>query len=268
MNRVAIAAVVLSLATAQAAWCQSVDPNAARQVRANDVNEVDRAIQSLQDKAAQLKSYQAKVDYITRQPLLDSTARRQGVLYYEKVDGKSNLRINFLTLQQDDEPQQKYVEQYLFNGVWLTIVNHQTKRVERRQMAEPNQPVDAFSLASRHMPVLGFSKMDDLKKQFDVTLVPEPNSVSLFQHLHLAVRPDSLYKDDYTQIDFWVDRKIGLPARIHAVTTEGDIHEIRLIDPQVNAGVDSKMFQVDVPKGFTVEEIPLEKKTPPQQQPR
>jgi outer membrane lipoprotein-sorting protein len=99
-----------------------------------------------------------------------------------------------------------------------------------------------------------------------VTLVPEPNSVSLFRHLHLTVRPDSLYKDDYTQIDFWVDRKIGLPSRIHAVTTEEDVHEIRLIDPQVNAGVDPKVFHVDIPKGFTEEKIPLEKKTP--QQPR
>ncbi len=43
-------------------------------------------------------------------------------------------------------------------------------------MAEPNEPVDAFSLASRHMPVLGFSKMDDLRKQFDVAIVAEPDS--------------------------------------------------------------------------------------------
>ncbi|MGE5297004.1 MAG: LolA family protein [Solirubrobacterales bacterium] len=267
MDRVVIGVVVLSLAIAGAASCQTADPNAANaggqvQAKASDANEVDRAIQNLQDKAAQLKSYQAKVDYVTRQPLLDSTARREGVLYYAKTDGRSSLRIDFLTLQQDEEPEQRYVEQYLFDGVWLTIVNHQTRRVERRQMTEPNKPVDAFSLASRHMPVLGFSKMEDLRKQFDVTIAPEPNSVGAFEHLHLTVRPDSPYKDDYTQIDFWVDRTIGLPAKIHAVTTEEDVHEIRLVDPQVNAGVDPKIFQIDIPKGFTLEVIPLEKKTP------
>jgi outer membrane lipoprotein-sorting protein len=261
MNRVVIAVLVLSLAAAGAAYTQTADPNAsACPVTASDPNRVDQAIQSLQDKAAELKSYQANVHYVTRQPLLDSTALRKGVLYYAKSDGQSRLRIDFVTLQQDDEPEQRYVEQFLFDGVLLTIVNHQTKRVERREMADPNEPIDAFSLASRHMPVLGFSKMDDLRKQFDVTIVPEPEN-SPFQHLCLTVRPDSVYKDDYTQIDFWVDRKIGLPARIHAVTTEEDIHEIRLVDPHVNVGVDPKKFQIDVPKGFAVEVVPLEKRT-------
>lgn len=263
MKRVVIAAFVLSLATAGAAYSQTTDPNTSTcQAKTADANEVDQAIASLQDKAAKLTSYQARIDYVTRQPLLDSQARRTGVLYYAKSDGQSNLRIDFLTLQQDEEAQQRYVEQFLFNGVWLTIVNHQTERVEKRQMAEPNEPVDAFSLASRHMPVLGFSKMDDLRKQFNVAIVPEPEGQTEFEHLCLTVRPDSVYKDDYTKVDFWVDRKTGLPARIHAVTTEEDIHEIQLIDPQINQGIDSGKFQIDVPKGFAVEEVPLEKKTP------
>jgi outer membrane lipoprotein-sorting protein len=264
MDRVVIAVLALSL-SATTAYSQAPDPNAsACQTAAGEPNQVDLAVKGLQDKAAELKSYQAHVNYVTRQPLLDSTALRKGVLYYAKSNGQSKLRIDFLTLQQDDEAEQRYVEQFLFDGVRLTIVNHQTKRVEHRQMAEPNEPVDAFSLASRHMPVLGFSKMDDLRKQFNVTLVAEPAEDQAFQHLCLSVRPDSAYKDDYTKVDFWVDRKIGLPARIHAVTTEEDIHEIRLVEPQVNVGVDPKMFQIDVPKGFAVEVVPLEKKRTPQ----
>jgi outer membrane lipoprotein-sorting protein len=246
---------------AGAAYARPEAPNAsACPTQAGDANEVDRAITSLQEKAAELKSYQANVDYVTKQPLLDSQARRKGVLYYAKSDGQSNLRIDFLTLQQDDEPEQRYVEQYLFDGVWLKIVNHQTRRVERRQMTEPNEPVDAFSLASRHMPVLGFSQMEDLRKQFDVALVSGAGEPAGFEHLCLTVRPDSVYKDDYTRIDFWVDKKIGLPARIKAVTTEEDIHEIRLLNPQVNQGVDPQRFQIETPKGFAVEVVPLKEK--------
>jgi outer membrane lipoprotein-sorting protein len=262
MDRVVIAAVVLSL-WAGAAYSQTADPNAsACKTAVSDPNQVDQAVKSLQDRAAELKSYQASVIYVTKQPLLDSTALRKGVLYYAKSSGRSSLRIDFVTLQQDEEPEQRYVEQFLFDGVWLTIVNHQTKQVERRQMAEPNEPIDAFSLASRHMPVLGFSKLDDLRKQFDVAIAADSAQDPAFQHLCLTVRPDSVYKDDYTKIDFWVDRKIGLPARIHAVTTEEDIHEIQLVEPQVNAGVDPRKFQIDIPKGFTTEVVPLEKKTP------
>jgi outer membrane lipoprotein-sorting protein len=259
MVRAVVAACVLSL-WAGTVYAQTADPDvSASATLSSEPNQVDQAIQNLQDKAEELKSYQARVHYVTRQPLLDSTALRKGFLYYAKSNNRSSLRIDFLTLQQDDEAEQRYVEQFLFDGVWLTIVDHQTKRVERRQMAEPNKPVDAFSLASRHMPVLGFSKMDDLRKQFDVAIVPEPENSPL-QHLSLTVRPDSVYKDDYTKIDFWVDRKVGLPAKIHAVTTEEDVHEIQLVDPQVNKGVDDRMFQIDVPKGFVVEVVPLEKR--------
>lgn len=264
MYRIITAGLALSLMAVGAACARTEGSTApACQVKASDANEVNRVIDSLQSKAAELKTYQARVDYVTKQPLLDSQTRRKGVLYYTKRDNRSSLRIDFLTLQQDDEPEQRYVEKFLFDGIWLTIVNDQTRRVERRQLAEPNEPVDAFSLASRHMPVLGFSKMEDLRKQFDVAIAAEPESETTSRHLCLTVRPDSVYKDDYTKIDFWIDRKIGLPARITAVTTEEDIHEIQLIDPRINEGVDPKVFQIDVPKGFTVETIPLEKKTQP-----
>ena len=258
MCRVAIVGCLVSLVAVTCA--QTVDPNTPTvQIQADEPNEVDLAVKNLQDRAAGLKSYQARVDYTTNQTVLESLARRIGVLYYARSEGRSSLRIKFLTLQQNEEPEQRYVEEFLFDGVWLVIINEQTQRVERRQLAEPNEPIDAFSLASKHMPVLGFSKMEDLRKQFDVTIVSEPNEANAFRHLHLNVRPDSVYEEDYTQIDFWVDRKIGLPAKITAVTTEEDIHEIRLIDPKVNEGIDPKMFQVDVPKGYTVEVIPLEK---------
>lgn len=262
MHRIVIVGLLGGLLTAGAAPAPSGGTDApACHIAADEPNEVDLAIESLQNRAAELKSYQARVDYTTKQPLLDSQARREGVLYYAKRDDRSSLRIDFLTLQQDDEPRRRYVEQFLFDGVWLVIVNHQTKRVERRQLTEPDDPIDAFSLASRHMPVLGFSKIDDLRKQFDVRVVAEPQDRAALRRLHLTVRPDSVYKDDYTTIEFWIDRKIGLPARIVAETTEEDIHDIRLIEPKANQGIDPKVFQIDVPRGFSVEVIPLEPRT-------
>ncbi len=233
--------------------------------RAQDANEVEGVLQSLQQKAAELKSYQARVDYLVRQPLLESQQRRKGALYYRKSDDRSNLRIDFQTLQQDDEKEQKYVEQFLFDGVWLWHVDYQTERVEQRQLAEPNEPIDAFALASRHIPVVGFSKVDDLREQFDVELIPESQGpASPLQHLRLKVKPDSVYKDDYVTIDFWIDRKVGLPIKVVAVNTEDDIHEIRLLEPKVNVAIDRKVFQIDVPRGFSPEVIPLDKKPPRQ----
>ena len=224
---------------------------------------VDTVLEGLQKKAAELKSYECRVDYVVRQPLLDSQTRRTGVLYYSRFDDRSYLRIDFRTFQQDQEKEQPYREQFIFDGVWLQRIDYQTQSIERRQIAEPNKPVDAFALVSRQVPVFGFAKIEDLRKQFDIDLVadeqPQP---SPFHHLHLKTKPDSTYKDDYTTIDFWVDKTLGLPAKVLAVGAEadvGDVYDIKLLEPKVNQGVDKSAFQVSPPAGFSIETIPLEK---------
>lgn len=220
-------------------------------------------LEDLQKKVAELKSYESKVDYIVSQPLLESKTRRTGALYYAKFDNRSYLRIDFHTLQQDEEPGQDYREQFIFDGVWLQHISYQTQTVERRQIAEVNEPIDAFSLASRHVPVFGFAKIEDMQRQFEISLVPqEPNEPQGFHHLHLKVKPDSDYKDDYSTIDFWIGQKLGLPARIVAASSEGnigDVYEIKLIEPKINAEMDKSVFLVDIPANFSTETIPLEK---------
>ncbi len=88
---------------------------------------------------------------------------------------------------------------------------------------------------------------------------PEPED---FIQLHLEVKPNSVYKDDYISIDFWIDKKLGLPAKIIAVTTEEYIYQIKFLKPKVNKGIDKKVFEFKMPKGFDEPEIiPLKKKS-------
>jgi outer membrane lipoprotein-sorting protein len=257
-----MAGLLVALLLTGPSYGRTADANGpAGQTTVKDPNELDTVLKNLQQKAAELNAYQARIDYVVRQPLLESQQRRTGTLYYAKLDKRSFLRIDFATLQQDEEKEQKWMEQFLFDGVWLWHVDYQTKHVERRQMAEPNRAVDALALASRHLPVVGFSKVEDLQKEFEVQLVAgPPEETAALRHLHLTVRPDSVYKDDYVTIDFWIDRKIGLPIRVAAATTEEEVHEIKLLDPRVNTVLERKTFQVEIPKGFSVEVIPLEKR--------
>ena len=166
---------------------------------------------------ASLKSYQCKVEYLFSQPVLESKTLRTGSLYYARFGNGSKLRINFDTLTQDDGPQQKYVEHYIFDGQWLTHIDYQIKQVQKRQLAEANEPIDAFELAKRNFPIIGFSKTDDLKKEFDINvvnrLIPRKRNPNLI-HLHLKVKPDSQYKDDYKSVEIWIDKELMLPAQI------------------------------------------------------
>ncbi len=262
MCRSATIAVLFVALVAGLSWGADANSTRPPHPTASDPNALDKVLKNLEDKATELRSYQVNMDYVFKQPLLESQQRRTGVLYYAKFDKESFLRIDFNTLQQDEEKQQTYRQQYVFDGVWLREVDHQLKTATRRQLAEPNKPLDAFSLASKHLPVLGFSKVEDLRKQFEITLVTEPQTEAAApHHLHLKVKPDSVYKDDYVTIDFWIDRKVGLPMRVEAVTPEEDVYEIKLTDPKVNAPLDRKLFQADIPRSFSVEVIPLAKRT-------
>ncbi len=251
------AGILLFIAGCCWAGCCTKDTACSQRVEM-DANNVEAILEQLSKKTKELRSYHAQIEYKFSQPLLESQSIRKGELYYLKNDKQSMLRVNFQTLKQDDEKQQKYIEYFIFDGIWLTHIDYQIKTAKRHQLAEPNKPMDAFDLAGRNLPIIGFAKIEDLKKQFEVQLVEQSQSEpSPFTLLHLKVKPDSIYKEDYTSIDFWIDKKLYLPAKVLAVSTEEDIYEIKFLKPSVNKKMDKKVFEFEIPKDFSVEITPL-----------
>jgi hypothetical protein len=187
-------------------------------------------------------------------------------MYYLRDEKQSLLRVDFNTLKQDDEPEEKYKEQFFFDGIWLTRVDHQLKEVKKHQLIDPNklkenESIDAFDLLSEHLPIVGFTGTDKLKKEFSITLA-EPNKAEPNEliRLHMEVKPDSVYKDDWVWIDFWINKKLYLPAKMITLTTEEDVYEISFLKASLNEAIDVKVFEVQIPDGFTQPEvIPLKK---------
>ncbi len=240
---------------------------------------VDTVLEQLNKSTLELESYEGQIEYKFVQPsLFDSQDTRKGFLYYIKEGNKSRLRVNFLTRKQDEEPEHKYLEQYIvldgsslkypgekFEGTWLVCIDYQIKELKLVQLAgpaKPDKPVDVFELASRNLPIIGFTKIENLKEQFDVSLVEQKTKESQdFIQVHLDVKPNSVYKDDYTYIDFWIDKKLNLPAKVLAETTEKDFYEIKFIKPKINKKIDRKIFDFKIPKDFSEPEIiPLKEK--------
>jgi len=243
---------------------------------------VDAVLEQLNKKTSELKSYQCQIEYKYIQKLLESESLHKGTLYYSRIGKKSAMRINFNTLKQEDEEEQKYIEQYIvidgsrlthsyyeFKGIWLVHLDYEGQDAKYYQLAEPNDPngaFDVFDLASRNLPMLGFSKVNDLKKQFDIKLIEQKEGESEdFTQVRLDVKPNSIYKDDYISIDFWIDMKSGLPSKVIAVTTEpepplGDISEIKFLKPVINKGIDKNVFDFRIPNSFGEPEIiPIKK---------
>jgi len=259
---------LILLLTSGICWAGTdAESSTGRQGKDTDVNSVDAVLEQLSQRMAKVQSYQAEVEYRYKQPLLESESLRKGVFYYAKFGQRSKLRVNFQTLKHDQDKEQQYVEHFIFDGVWLMHIDYQTKQSKMYQLAEPNKPADAFELASKNLPMIGFTKIEDLKKQFEIKLVePTKDEQKNLIHLHLKTGPASIYKDRYSSIDFWIDRKLTLPAKVLAVTTEpeppfSDIYEIKLLKPRIDQIVDNKLFELTIPNGFSKPEVvPLKKK--------
>ena len=230
---------------------------------------IEKVLKKLNKRTKELKTYQCRIEYLFRQPVFfESQTLRKGNLYYQRSKEKSMLRLNFKTFRQDSEKEQKYRDEYTFDGVWLIHIDYQLKTAKKHQLAEPNDPnkhIDVFQKVSENFPIIGFSKIEDLKKEFEIKLIKQKeDKADKFIQLHLKVRPDSTYKNDYTDIDFWIDKKLYLPTKIVAVSTEespgsADIFQIKFLAPKVNKKIDKRVFEFKVPKDFDVEKVLLKK---------
>ena len=122
--------------------------------------------------------------------------------------------------------------------------------------------VGGFDLIANYFPILGFTKTGELKEQFEIQLAELSDPLSAkYVKLHMKVKPDSIYKDDYTTVDVLISKEIYLPVKIIANSTEEEIYEIKLLKGKINKKINDKVFNIKIPKGFpTPEIIPLKKK--------
>ncbi len=222
---------------------------------------LDEILDRLRQKTATLKSYQADIYYLFIQDpdLLDSRTLRRGVIYYQKDKTSSRVRIDFKTQKQDDGKEEKHREQFLFDGVWLTKIDYQLKTADFYQKARENAPVDVFQFISYSFPIVGFSKTENLRKQFEIKILEQPADPNKPVWLHLKVKKDSTYKDDYRNIDFWIDGRSFLPSRIVAKSTEDDIYDVRFLNMARNKIFKNTVFTVEIPESFSKNRHPLKK---------
>jgi outer membrane lipoprotein-sorting protein len=71
----------------------------------------------------------------------------------------------------------------------------------------------------------------------------------------MDIKPDSVYKDDWVWINFWIDKELYLPAKMVTLTTEEDFYEISFLNASVNEGLNDNVFQVQIPDGFAQPEV-------------
>lgn len=173
-------------------------------------------------------------------------------MFYLKEAGKSFLRINFTTRKEDTGKEQKIQDEFIFDGIYLTRIDYQVKEVKRYQQAKEGEPVDAFDLIAKNFPILGFSKIEELEKNYNITLEENTGKEGVVV-LSLSPKAD-LKEKEYKKISLSMDTSIDLPVKIVAANADGDIYTINFVESKVNQKIDKKVFSYTVPKDFS--EVP------------
>ena len=228
--------------------------------RNKEPDQVEKILAELSKQTGKLKSYQAQISYlfVEAPEMLDMQTLRKGMIYYLKDEKGSQIRINFLSRRQDDDEEQKYRKEYIFDGVRLIEIDYRLKQVTIREIATKDRPREVFEFISGNFPIIGFGSGEDLRKDFSISHVAgdDPNLVQL----HLEVKKESKYEDKYKTVEFWVDKKAKLPVRVVANSTEGDIYDIKFIEPKVNKKIKMAVFKLETPADFSNNVIPLKEK--------
>ena len=252
-----------SCPTAPKKSAQACPQDANNTKQAAKTDKIEKILSHLNQSASQLKTYQAEIQYLfTQDPeFLDSQTLRKGRIYYKLAKSGSKLRVSFDTLKQDDGDQEKYVEDFIFDGIWLTRIDYQLEKVDFYQQAPEGRPIDVFEFISHRFPLVGFTKTKHLRRQFHITLIAQKHAKSNNSRgLSLTPKKDSAYKDDYKSISFWIDNDTFLPAKMTATSTEGDIFDIQLLDIKPNKKIKNAVFKLETPNHFSQNRAPLKQK--------
>lgn len=258
----AILILIALVSFCQASTCCAATDEKDKSQTKKPLSKIDYILLKLNKQNSLLSTYQANIDYLYIQDpeLLDSRIIRTGKIFYKKGPKAPKLIIRFDTFRQDDEKTEKRREEYHFDGVWLKIIDYKNKTVNSYQKAMENKPVDAFELISRDFPMIGFNNSENLRKNFDISMPAAGTKDDKTQiRLNLKVKKGSPYAESYTSVDFRIDRKTYLPARIITTSTEGDIYDIKLTLSNVNKNLKDSVFKLETPTDFMENKHPIKK---------
>jgi outer membrane lipoprotein-sorting protein len=210
---------------------------------AGDANDINKTIEKLNQTAANLKNLTAEVEYTHSQPLFETKTIRTGELFYQKDANSSALRINFQTLKQDESKEQKYREEYIFDGRKLTRIDYQSKSVVTEQYAKDNNNIEPFELVQDYFPIIGLSKPQEMTQEFDITMNENV--------LNLIPKENSRYFKTYKQINITINQDINFPTVFTASTTDSEEITIKLNKVEISKPVKKEVFDFQIPSNFT-----------------
>lgn len=203
---------------------------------------LDGVLDMLDTSGQNLKSFTADVTLTEEDLGLALESTRLGKVWYQKLDGgDARFRVSF-TDRQDKKTTRKEPKDYVLDKGVLTDRDHDKKIEVRRQVVKPGQKMDLLRLGEGPFPLPIGQKKEEVKKQFEASLVPAvkddpPGTV------HLLLKPikGTRFARDFGSLDVFVDPRTRMPVRIDTLDPKGEKSKTTVlknlaINPQLRDG--------------------------------
>ena len=202
----------------------------------------------------------ADVDYKVINRVLGDSEERTGWVAYSKGDANtpSKFRVSFETLQLRGGPKTAEKVDYVFDGLWLTVVKHKIKNITMYQLAAKGQKVEALKIGKGPFPVPFGQSANDMVKYFE-TSTREPVESDPKGTIYLRLITRKKYADEMptTRMEMWIDAKTHLPVKLKSYDKNKNLTTATFKDIQTNQAVKEDVFRVPRPAGYETIRRPL-----------
>jgi outer membrane lipoprotein-sorting protein len=194
----------------------------------------------------------ADLHYHVRMLQLGDTEEHNGKVYWqdESADAPGRFRIHFDTKKSGEgrTPTRAYVEDFVFDGSWLTIRKEEIKQMIKQQVAPPGEKINALQLGQGPFLVPFGQKAENVLKYFNVTTRPTtaddpPNA----DYLKLVTRPERKDQVKVEWVEMWVAKDTGLPGKIVTQDTNENITTVDFKNIQMPASLAKDVFDLPQP---------------------
>ena len=175
---------------------------------------------------------------------------RTGAVYYQAAAGETpaKFRIHFEDLKLGDGPTTRNVEDFVFDGYWLTVRKKRIKQMTRYQVVPPGGKVPPMELGKGPFPVPFGQKAEAMLKHFTATTrKPVKSDPADTDYLKLVTRPSPTRSTNLVWVEMWVARETGLPVKIVAADKSENITTVDFKKIKTPKSFAKKIFDLPRP---------------------
>jgi len=175
-------------------------------------------LEAMEARGESVQNLKCRVEYTVEDLIGLSDFTKFGEIRYRREKPNPTFFILFEKMHEGGIVVRKK-EWYLFRDRWLYEAKEASQTVIEREVVREGETIDLFSLEKTPFPIPFGQRKDEILRHFQVTLsaaAKEEEEPENADHLVCIPRTGSKLAEQYTRLEFFVDRTLHLPVKIVA----------------------------------------------------